>query len=140
MYMHDGHGDGVRIKYGKNIQLYNNKISKLGHDGFFVSECENVEIWNNKIVCRTNSGVRAWNSNNVKIHDNVIDSLYYRCTGGPGIQIEKGGAGSGTMDKIEIYGNTLHDTYGPGIWLFNYDTSAATKEKGKLTIHVIPFV
>ncbi|MFY9200896.1 MAG: right-handed parallel beta-helix repeat-containing protein [Methanosarcina flavescens] len=135
MYMHDGHGDGVRIKYGKNIQLYNNKISKLGHDGFFVSECENVEIWNNKIVCRTNSGVRAWNSNNVKIHDNVIDSLYYRCTGGPGIQIEKGGAGSGTMDKIEIYGNTLHDTYGPGIWLFNYDTSAATKEKGK-NVHI----
>jgi len=30
----------------------------------------------------------------------------------------------------------LHDTYGPGIWLFNYDTSSATKEKGKnIRIH-----
>ncbi|WP_370273622.1 right-handed parallel beta-helix repeat-containing protein [Methanosarcina sp. MSH10X1] len=128
MYMHDGHGDGVRIKYGENIQLYNNKISKLGHDGLFVSECKNVEIWNNNIVCRTNSGIRAWNSNKVKIHDNAIDSLYYRCTGGPGILIEKS---AGIMDSIEIYSNTLHDTYGPGIWLFNYDTSSATKEKGK---------
>jgi hypothetical protein len=131
MYMHDGHGDGVRVKYGENIQFYNNKISKLGHDGFFASECKNVEAWNNKIVCRTNSGIRIWNSNKVKVHDNVIDSLYYRCTGGPGIQIEKGGAGSGAMDDIEIYNNILHDTYGPGIWLFNYDTSSTTKEKGK---------
>jgi hypothetical protein len=128
MYMHDGHGDGVRIKYGENIQLYNNKISKLGHDGFFVSECKNVEVWNNKIVCRTNSGIRIWNSNKVKVHDNVIDSLYYRCTGGPGIQIEKS---AGIMDSIEIYNNILHDTYGPGIWLFNYDKSSSTKEMGK---------
>jgi hypothetical protein len=135
MYMHDGHGDGVRIKYGKNIQLYNNKISKLGHDGFFLSECENAEVWNNKIVCRTNSGVRIWNSNKVKIHNNEIDSLYYRPIGGPGIQIEKGVTGSGTMDQIEIYENIVHDTYGPGIWLFNYDTSPATKEKGK-NVHI----
>ncbi|MGB9941438.1 right-handed parallel beta-helix repeat-containing protein [Methanosarcina sp.] len=132
MYMHDGHGDGVRIKYGENIQLYNNKISKLGHDGLFVSESKNVEVWNNKIVCRTNSGIRIWNSNKVKVHDNVIDSLYYRCTGGPGIQIEKS---AGTMDSIAIYDNTLHDTYGPGIWLYNYDTSSSTKEKGK-NIHI----
>ncbi|HET8687999.1 MAG TPA: right-handed parallel beta-helix repeat-containing protein, partial [Methanosarcina sp.] len=124
MYMHDGHGDGVRIKYGENIQLYNNKVSKLGHDGFFVSECKNVEVWSNNIVCRTNSGIRIWNSNKVKVHDNVIDSLYYRCTGGPGIQIEKS---AGIMDSIEIYNNILHDTYGPGIWLFNYDKSSATK-------------
>ncbi len=128
MYMHDGHGDGLRIKYGTNVQFYNNKISKLGHDGLFASECTNVEAWNNKIICRTNSGIRIWNSNKVKLHDNVIDSLYYRCTGGPGIQIEKNG---GIMDNIEIYNNTIHDTYGPGIWLFNYDTSSATKEQGK---------
>ena len=132
MYMHDGHGDGLRVKYGENIQFYNNKISMLGHDGLFVSECKNVEAWNNKIVCRTNSGLRVWNSNKVKLHDNEIDSLYYQCTGGPGIQIEKS---AGVMDNIEIYNNILHDTYGPGIWIFNYDTSA-TKEQGKnIRIH-----
>ncbi|MGB9930110.1 MAG: right-handed parallel beta-helix repeat-containing protein [Methanosarcina sp.] len=128
MYMHDGHGDGLRIKWGDNVQFYNNKVYKLGHDGFFASECKNVEAWNNKITCRTNSGLRVWNSNNVKLHDNTIDSFYLRSTGGPGIQVEKS---AGTMDKIEIYNNVFDNTYGPGIWLFNYDTAASTKEQGK---------
>jgi hypothetical protein len=130
MYLHDGHGDGLRANCCKNIQFYNNKISKLGHDGLFTIRSQNIEAWNNKIVCRTNSGLRIWNSNHVKLHDNVIDSLYYRCTGGPGIQIEKGGTGACAMDDIEVYNNILHDTYGPGIWLFNYDTSSY-KELGK---------
>lgn len=133
MYMHDGHGDGLRVKYGENVRFYNNKISKLGHDGLFASECKNVEAWNNKITCRTNSGIRIWNSNKVKVHDNVIESSYYRCTGGAAIQIEKS---SGVMDTLEVYNNTLYDTYGPGIWMFNYDTSSTTKEQGKnIKIH-----
>ena len=43
MNMHDGHGDGLRIKYGENIQFYNNRVSKLGHDGLFAIECNNVD-------------------------------------------------------------------------------------------------
>jgi hypothetical protein len=131
MFMHDGTGDGLRIRDGKNIQFYNNKISKLGHDGLFTGECENIEAWKNKITCRTNSGLRIWNSNKVKLHDNVIDAFYTGCTGGPGIQIEKS---SGVMDNIEIYDNTFDNTYGPGIWIFNYDTSD-TKDKGK-NVHI----
>ena len=104
---------------------------KLGHDGLFAGECENVEAWNNKITCRTNSGVRIWNSNHVNLHDNVIDSFYIGSTGGPGIQIQKS---SGIMDNIEIYDNTFDNTYGPGIWIFNYDTSV-TKDKGK-NVHI----
>ena len=129
MYMHDGHGDGLRIKYGENIQFYNNKVSKLGHDGLFASECKNVEAWNNKITCRTNSGIRIWNSNKVKFHDNVIESSYYQ-----GVrvgQVFRSKRTCGIMDNIEIYNNTINDTYGPGIWIFNYDTSSATKEQGK---------
>ncbi len=131
MYMHDGLGDGMRIKYGKNIQFYNNKIYKLGHDGLFAIECQNVEAWKNTITCRTNSGLRIWNSNHVKFHDNVINSFYHWSAGGPGIQIEKS---AGVMDDIEIYDNTISNTYGPGIWIFNYDTSA-TKDKGK-NVHI----
>jgi hypothetical protein len=128
MYMHDGLGDGLRVKFGENIKFYNNKIYKLGHDGLFVSECNNIEAYNNKITCRTNSALRIWNSNKVKLHDNAIDSAYPRSTGGPGIQIEKS---AGVMDNIEIYNNMFDSTYGPGIWIFNYDSSSATKEKGK---------
>ncbi|WP_292376646.1 right-handed parallel beta-helix repeat-containing protein [Methanosarcina sp. UBA411] len=131
MYMHDGLGDGLRIKSGKNIQFYNNKIYKLGHDGLFAIQCENVEAWNNKITCRTNSGLRIWNSNHVKFHDNVIDSFYHWSAGGPGIQVEKS---AGIMDDIEIYNNAISNTYGPGIWIFNYDTSS-TKDKGK-NVHI----
>lgn len=96
MYMHDGHGDGLRIKYGENIKFYNNTIYKLGHDGLYAIQCQNVEAWGNTITCRTNSGLRIWNSNHVKFHDNLIDSFYHWSAGGPGIQIEKS---TGTMDR-----------------------------------------
>ncbi|MGB9927529.1 MAG: disaggregatase related repeat-containing protein [Methanosarcina sp.] len=128
MYMHNGHGDGLRIRNSENIQFYNNIVYKLGHDGMFAIECKNVEAWNNKITCRTNSGLRVWNSNNVKLYDNAIDSFYPNCTGGPGIQVEKS---AGVMDNIEIYSNIFNNTYGPGIWLFNYDTNSATRDQGK---------
>jgi PKD repeat protein len=133
MYMHDGMGDGLRINHGKNIQFYNNKIYKLGHDGLYAIGSENVEAWDNKITCRINSGLRIWNSNKVKFHDNLIESFYHWSAGGPGIQIEKS---EGIMDNIEIYNNTIHNTYGPGIWILNYDPSPATRDQGKnLRIH-----
>ena len=141
MYMHDGHGDGMRIKYSENIQFYNNTIYKLGHDGLYAINCQNVEAWNNRITCRTNSALRIWNSNRVKFHDNIIDSFYHWSAGGPGIQIEKGGPNAGIgpsagiMDDLEIYNNTINNTYGPGIWLFNYDTSSATRDQGK-NVHI----
>ncbi len=128
MYMHDGLGDGLRIKYGENVKFYNNTIYKLGHDGLFAINCQNVEAWNNTITCRTNSGLRIWNSNHVKFHDNLIDSFYHWSAGGPGIQVEKSAS---TMDDVDIYNNTIHNTYGPGIWLFNYDNSSTTRDKAK---------
>ncbi|KKG15165.1 putative Ig domain-containing protein, partial [Methanosarcina sp. 2.H.T.1A.15] len=127
MYMHDGHGDGLRIKYGSNIQFYNNTVYKLGHDGLFAIECSNVEAWNNKITCRTNSALRVWNTKNVKFHDNFIDSFYHWSAGGPGIQVERS---KGDMNNIEIYDNVITNTYGPGIWLIGtagaYDKSLSS--------------
>ncbi|WP_440946646.1 disaggregatase related repeat-containing protein [Methanosarcina sp. T3] len=127
MYMHDGHGDGLRIKYGSNIQFYNNTVYKLGHDGLFAIECSNVEAWNNTITCRTNSALRVWNTNNVKFHDNFIDSFYHWSAGGPGIQVERS---KGDMNNIEIYDNVITNTYGPGIWLIGtagaYDPSLSS--------------
>jgi PKD repeat protein len=133
MYMHDGMGDGLRINRGKNIQFYNNKIFKLGHDGLFAIGCENVEAWKNEITCRTNSALRIWNSNNVKFHDNLIDSFYHWSAGGPGIQIEK--SEDNIMDNIEIYNNFIHNTYGPGIWIVTHDTTSATEGQAK-NIHI----
>jgi hypothetical protein len=132
MYMHDGHGDGLRINYGDNIQFYNNKIYKLGHDGLYAIESNNVEAWNNTITCRTNSGLRVWNSNHVKFYDNIIDSTFDRSAGGPGIQIQKSSA---VMDDIEVYNNTIHNTFGPGLWLIGYDSSYSKEDARNVHIH-----
>jgi hypothetical protein len=132
MYMHDGHGDGLKIERSSNVQFYNNTIYKLGHDGLFAIESQNIEAWNNTVTCRTNSGLRIWNSNHVKFHDNAIDSFYHWSAGGPGIQIQKT---TGVMNDIEVYNNTIHDTYGPGIWLLGYDKSYPKEEAQNVHIH-----
>lgn len=132
MYMHDGHGDGLRIKNGENVQFYNNTIYKLGHDGLYAIECTDVEAWNNTITCRTNSGLRIWNSNKVDFHDNKIDSFYHWSAGSAGIQI---GKSAGIMDDVEIHDNTINNTYGPGIWLFNYDSSSNKDEARNVHIY-----
>jgi PKD repeat protein len=111
MYLHDGHGDGLRIYYGENILFYNNKVSFLGHDGFYTINGQNVEACNNTITCRINSALRARDSNNVKFHDNVIDAYP---DAGPGIQVERS---AGSMNDIEIYDNLVTNTWGPGVWV-----------------------
>ena len=132
MYMHDGHGDGLRVERCSNIKFYNNKVYKLGHDGLYAIDCQNVEAWKNTITCRTNSGLRIWNSNHVKFHDNVIDSFYHWSAGGPGILIQKT---TGIVNDIEVYNNTIHNTYGPGIWLIGYGDSYSKKEAQNVHIH-----
>jgi hypothetical protein len=139
MYMHDGTGDGLRVNKGNSIQFYNNTIYKLGHDGMFALRSENVEAWNNRITCRTNSGLRVWNTNEVKLHDNVIDSFYEWDAGGPGIQIEKGHDEysniSYVVNNVEIYNNTINNTYGPGIWVIGIDNNPYPKEEAQ-NVHI----
>ncbi|MDQ1254228.1 MAG: hypothetical protein QG646_3454 [Euryarchaeota archaeon] len=138
MYMHDGNGDGLRVRQGKNIQFYNNTIYKLGHDGLFAIRCENVKAWNNRITCRTNSGLRIWNSNNVELHDNFIDSFHHWSAGGPGIQIDKGPDGSNQTDvvnDVEVYNNIISNTFGPGIWMVDNDNSTGIEGQEK-SVHI----
>lgn len=133
MYMHDGMGDGLRANSGTNIQFYDNTIYKLGHDGLFAINCQSVEAWNNRITCRTNSGLRDWNSNGVKFHNNVIDSFYHWSAGGPGIQIEK--STGGVVNDVEVYDNTIYNTYGPGIWMIAYGDPYPQEEAQNVRIH-----
>jgi hypothetical protein len=132
MYMHDSHGDGLKVENSSNIQFYNNTVYKLGHEGLYGIRSQYLEAWNNTITCRTNSGLRVWDSNHVKFHDNIIDSFYHWSAGGPGIQIQKSSA---VMDDIEVYNNTIHNTYGPGIWLVGYGNSYSIEEAQNVHIH-----
>ncbi len=132
MYMHDSHGDGLKVENSSNIRYYNNTVYKLGHDGLYGIRSQYLEAWNNTITCRTNSGLRVWNSNHVKFHDNVIDSFFHWSAGGPGILIEKS---TGTVNDVEVYNNTIHNTYGPGIWLIGYGESYPEEEAQNVHIH-----
>jgi hypothetical protein len=114
MYMHDGHGEGLKVDNGYNITFYKNRINKTGHNGLFAENCQYVYGWDNNITVRTDSGFRLRNSNHVKIYDNEIDSFYHWSAGGAGILIEKT---TGVVNDIEVYNNTIQKTYGPGIWL-----------------------
>ena len=46
MYMHDSHGDGLKVVRGSNIQFYNNTVYKLGHDAllyYLFFKCGSLE-------------------------------------------------------------------------------------------------
>lgn len=122
MYLHDSLGDGLRIKYSKNIKFHDNRVYKLGHDVVFAIRCNNVDVSNNNVRTMTNSAARTWNTNHVKIHDNYIWTVYGSDSGGPGLQIQYGreAAVNNVMDDLEIYRNVFYNTYGPGIALVGY--------------------
>ncbi|MDQ1275410.1 MAG: hypothetical protein QG610_983 [Euryarchaeota archaeon] len=136
MYIHDSHGDGLRVKDSKNIEFHDNRIYKLGHDGLYAIKCQNIEAWNNNVRTMTNSALRIWNSNHVKFHDNTIWTEYGPDAGGPGIQIQYIRESSPeVMDDIEVYNNTIYDTYGPGIWLIAYGEPYSKDEAKNVYIH-----
>ena len=126
MYMHDSHGDGLKVTKCSDVKFYNNRVYKLGHDVLYSIYSSNIEAWNNKITCRTNSGLRIYNTNHVKFYNNIIDS---EGEGGAGIEIQKIGP-STVMNDIEIYNNLLYETNAAGIWITGYG-SEYTKDSAK---------
>lgn len=131
MYMHDSHGDGLKVTKCSNIQFYNNTVYKSGHDALYVIYSSNAEAWNNNVTCRTNSGLRIWNSNHVKFYNNTISS---EGEGGAGIQIQKDGP-STPMDDIEIYNNLLYETNAAGIWITGYGAKYSKDTAKDISIH-----
>ena len=131
LYMHDSHGDGVKVTSCSNIQFYNNKVYRLGHDALYVIYSSNVEAWDNKITCRTNSGLRIYNSNHVKFYNNTINS---DGEGGAGIQVQKEGS-SFIMNDIEIFNNLLYETNTAGIWITGYGSKYSKDTAKDIYIH-----
>ncbi|WP_229387496.1 right-handed parallel beta-helix repeat-containing protein [Methanosarcina sp. DH2] len=131
LYMHDSHGDGLKVTSCSNIRFYNNTIYKLGHDALYVIYSSNVEAWNNRITCRTNSGLRIYNSNHAKFYNNTINS---EGEGGAGIQVQKEGS-STVMDDIEIFNNLLYETNAAGIWITGYGSKYSKDTAKGIYIH-----
>jgi hypothetical protein len=131
MYMHDSHGDGLKVVRSSGIQFYNNKVYKLGHDALYVLYSSNLGAWNNEITCRTNSGLRIYNTNHVKFYNNVITS---EGEGGAGIEIQKSGS-STVMDDIEIYNNLIYQTNAAGIWITGYGPEYSKNSAKNIFVH-----
>lgn len=111
-------GDGIRAKYGSNICASWNRVYRMGHDGIYFVDCKECKATDNIIETRTNSGIRLWNSINSKVSGNQITSQQDGKGGYAGIQIEYSKLFSNP--SIEISGNTLYMTQGPGLQLIAY--------------------
>ncbi len=131
MYMHNSHGDGLKVSRSSNIQFYNNTVYKLGHDALYIIYSSNLEAWNNSITCRTNSGLRIYNTNHVMFNNNIINS---EGEGGAGIEIQKSDS-STIMDDIEIYNNLLRETNTAGIWMTGYGPEYSKDSAKDVYIH-----
>ena len=131
MYMHDSHGDGLKVSRSSNIKFYNNTVYKLGHDALYVTNSLNVKAWNNNITCRTNSGLRIYNTNHVKFYNNIISS---NGGGGAGIEVQKFNPPV-TMDDIEICNNLLYETHAAGIWITGYGSEYPKSTAKDVYIH-----
>jgi Disaggregatase related len=131
IYMHDSHGDGLKVSRSSNIQFYNNTVYKLGHDALYTISSSNVEAWNNNITSRTNSGLRVYNTNHVKFNNNAIDS---EGEGGAGIEVQKADP-STVMDDIEICNNLLYETNAAGVWITGYGSKYSKDSAKDVYIH-----
>jgi hypothetical protein len=131
MYMHDSHGDGLKVTGCSNVQFHNNIVYKLGHDALYVIYSSNVEAWDNRITCRTNGGLRIYNSNHVKFHNNTVNS---EGEGGAGIQVQKDGSAF-VMDDIEIFNNLLYETNAAGVWITGYGSMYSKDSAKDIHIH-----
>ena len=131
MYLHDSHGDGLKVVKCSGIQFYNNRVYKLGHDALYAIYSSNVKACNNKITCRTNSGLRVYNTNHVKFQNNIINS---EGEGGAGIEIQKIGP-STVMNDIEICNNLLYETNTAGIWITGYGSEYSKSSARDIHVH-----
>ena len=73
------------------------------------------------MTTRTNSGLRLWNSKDAQLFCNRINAQLDSLGGNPGIQIEDS---KDMMANVRVFANTIHETWGPGIWLISYDAGS----------------
>ena len=111
-------GDGLRAINSANIQFHHNTASKGGHDICFIIRSEGAWIHHNNLKPRVNSGIRLMDSKHVRIWSNIVEYLPeydgIRYDAGASTQIQQD---QGEMTDIELCGNVIINSCGPGLWL-----------------------
>lgn len=111
-------GDGLRAINSANIKFHHNTASKGGHDVCFIIRSEGAWIHHNNLQPRSNSAIRLMDVKHVRIYNNVVTYVNQydgvRYDAGPATQIQQD---SGEMVDIEVCGNVITNSCGPGLWL-----------------------
>lgn len=117
-------GDGLRATRCKGVSFHDNTAGKGGHDVLYAIRCENVEVYNNYVEPRVNSAFRFMDVNHGRIYNNVVVFKRYhdgeKQSAGPAIQIQND---DGVMRDIEVCGNYVYNSWGPGFWIVGKTTA-----------------
>ncbi|MCE5231305.1 right-handed parallel beta-helix repeat-containing protein [bacterium] len=113
MYLHDNLGDAVSASRVSRVEYHDNVVHRHGHDGIQARNGDYINVYNNKFIDRINVAIRFADCNHSKAYNNDITAE----SGGAGIQIQH--STDGTMDDVELFGNTIYRTSNAGIFVYN---------------------
>ncbi len=141
MYIHDCLADALQTGYDLygfdiNLQYYNNRIHRSGHDGIIVINCKNFKIHDNIFTDnRTDAHIRVQNCNHFKIYNNIGGNNPNRqYTGGIGISMQANG--DTPLNDAEVYNNYFYGKgYYYGIWLWQRNGGGTLHTHENVYIH-----
>jgi len=118
-WIDNGLGDHIRLRSCTDVEIYNNKITRAGHEGIFFVMCERVLVHDNYIEPRDNTAVRLWGGHSIRIYANTV---YFSRTDFEGnsqtachaFQVQMDEAKK--MSDIEICGNYVSGMLVSDIW------------------------
>jgi hypothetical protein len=121
------YSDGVRIKGGTNITVYNCRFYSAGHDGVaFLSDSKNCRMYNCNVEVQTNTGVRVDHNENCEVDHNTFYTFSEsNDTGWCCVQLQN------ELTNVNVHHNIMHDFRG-------YKSSVgvgSVKASGSIDVH-----
>ncbi|HHH89273.1 MAG TPA: hypothetical protein ENK45_01765, partial [Aliiroseovarius sp.] len=124
MYLHDNLADILQTGYDLpgfriNLEYYNNRVHRSGHDGIFVANSLGISIHDNIFTdSRTDAHIRVQNCDRIRIFNNIGGNNPDRqFSGGIGVSMQS--EGNTPLEDAEIYNNYFFGKGAySGIWLW----------------------
>lgn len=125
MHFHDAFGESLIIRFGKNIQFYNNKCENHQHETvYYIGVVGSGNTIDNNIIQGISSDcIRCSNSQGIDIHHNSLSSYLGSNNNGAalhgqsGIQICNESNKSILTNSINIHDNIISDQGLAGVWI-----------------------
>jgi hypothetical protein len=108
-------GDLIKCSFGSDVEVYNCKITKLGHDFAHYNVMKNSRVHHNYVEARGDNAVRVRSSQEVEIDNNTFIGTSESYA--PLIQCESI-TDNYYLQGIYIHHNVIKNSLGPGVWTF----------------------